>query len=127
MARGFYVNFKVPELQEAIAKIGSYNTKTAMKIEDAVNRATKGISKGARQRVSVASGDLKKSIRSRFDKKTITGYVAAKEYYAHFVEFGAKANAKHHIPKRAERPFMRPAFEDYKPTLIREITEAVRP
>ena len=146
MAKGFQVKFSVPELQQAMNKMSAYDGRTAGKIEDAVSTSTKAISKGAKQRAPVRSGKLKKSISSRFDKKTITGYVSAKTPYAHLVEFGAKAriitskstmmidengirrfamSAK--IPKRNERPYMRPAFEAERGNLVKNITQAVQP
>lgn len=146
MAKGFQVKFSVPELQQAMDKISAYDGRTAGKIEEAVSASTKAISKGAKQRVPVRSGKLKKSIGSRFDKKTVAGYVSAKTPYAHLVEFGAKTrtitskspmmidengirrfamSAK--IPKRNEKPYMRPAFEDERPNLIKNITQAVKP
>ncbi len=129
MGRGFRVNFSVPELQQAVDKLSAYNGRAAARVEDAVSKATKNISKGAKSRVRVRTGKLKKSITSRFDKKSITGYVAAKTPYAHLIEFGARV---HDAPPpfgkswTTESPYMRPAFEQEKPTLIREITQAVK-
>jgi pectin methylesterase-like acyl-CoA thioesterase len=149
--RGFQVNFSVPELSEAIAQIGAYDGRTAAKVEKAVQTATKNIGAGARRRVPVKSGDLKKSISTRFDSKSITGYVAARKPHAHLVEFGAKGAtekpetkkalkipspglgvasmyaASADIPARREHPYMRPSFEDEKPNLIRGVKEAVKP
>jgi hypothetical protein len=34
--RGFYVNFKVPELEAAVKNIGKYDAKTALKIENQI-------------------------------------------------------------------------------------------
>jgi HK97 gp10 family phage protein len=124
---GFRVNFACPELQDVLRNMDRYNTRQAVKIEQAVSTSTKNIAKGARQRIPVRTGDLKKSVRSNFDVRQIQGVVRAKEYYAHLVEFGAAAVPSKNIPKRNERPFMRPAFEDEKPALIRGIREAVRP
>ena len=147
MSRPFRVNFSVPELKTALDNISKYNGKTAARIENAVANSTKAIGKGARQRVPVDSGGLKKSIRTRFDKKTITGTVRARKPHAHLVEFGAgpavvkpkrkqaltidefgtrRYAKKARIPARAPRPFMRPAYEQEKPHLISEITKAVR-
>lgn len=145
--RGFYVNFKVPELQEAINNIGKYDGKTAQKVETAVNDSTKNISKGSKRRVPGRS-NLKKKIGSRFDKRTITGTVAARTPYAHLVEFGAGAAtvtpgtgkkaltidefgnrnyaSKANIPIRRPRPYLRPAFEEEKPNLIKNVTKAVQ-
>jgi HK97 gp10 family phage protein len=127
VAKGFYINFKVPELQESLKDMSKYDTKTAMKIEAAVSASTKAIGKGARQRVAVDSGDLRKSIRTSFNVQKVTGTISAKQYYAHFVEFGAKAVPSRNIPKRSERPYMRPAFEQERANLIKAITEAVKP
>ena len=153
MSRGFRVYFDVPELEQTLGQLKAYDGKAALKVEEAVSTSTKNIAKGARQRVPVRSGKLKKSIRSRFDKRAVTGYVQARQPHAHLVEFGAKgatvepkskkalkipwsggmgvggtyfaASAK--IPARKERPFMRPAFEDEKPELIKALKEAVKP
>lgn len=124
--RGFYVNFKVTELNEALKDMSKYDAKTAMKIEEAVSKSTKAIGKGARQRVAVDSDDLRKSIRTSFNVQKITGTISAKQYYAHFVEFGAKANVEHNVPVRREKPYMRPSYEQEKENLIRNIKNAVK-
>lgn len=153
MSRGFRINFSVPELSKTLSQISAYDGKTAIKIENAVRGSTKNICSGAKKRVPVRTGALKKSISSQFDQRTVTGYVAARKPHAHLVEFGARAAktvpdtkkalkipwlggmgvggtyfAKSaNIPARRERPYMRPAFEDEKPNLIRKIKEAVKP
>lgn len=152
MSRGFRVNMSVPELGRALQQISAYDGKAALGIENAVHSSTKAIGVGARQRVSVKTGNLKKKIRTRFSRNKYgrgltEGAVAGVTPYAHLVEFGAKATVvkpktkkalaidafgyrryakKAHIPKRAEHPFMRPAFENEKPNLIRNIAEAVK-
>lgn len=151
--RGFRVYFDVPELEKTLSQIKAYDGKTALRVEEAIDISTKNIANGARRRVPVRSRQLKKSIGSRFDKKTVTGYVTARKPHAHLVEFGAKSAtvkperkkalkipwsgglgvggtyfaAKADIPARREHPFMRPAFEDEKPKLIKRVREAVRP
>ncbi|MEG0798700.1 MAG: HK97 gp10 family phage protein [Acidaminococcaceae bacterium] len=148
MSGGFRVNVKVPELNDAIAKLGTYSGKMALKVEEAISDSTKSIGQGAKNRVPVARGTLKKSIRTKFNKKTCTGEVYAKAQHAHLIEFGVKASIakptdkkvmaidvqgqrffrrKANIPARSARPFMRPAFEDEKPNLIRNVEKAVRP
>jgi len=142
--RGFGVTFSVPEIKDAVAKIGTYDTKTAAKVEQAIANSTGAIAKGAKSRVPVKTGKLKKKISSQFDRGTLTGRVAAKTSYAHLVEFGAKAasvkpvqkkallfkggySAKANVPARTEHPYMRPSFEQEKPNLIRNVKEAVKP
>lgn len=156
MARGFRVSMSVPELGEAVRKIGAYSGKVALDLENAVEGSTKAIAAGERQRVPVRTGRLKKKISSRFNRKKIEGLAVARTPYAHLVEFGAKAatakpkNAKAmkltdnsmlegtggqfgttfaasaKIPSRRARPFARPAFEAEKPNLLRKIAEAVK-
>jgi len=144
MAGGFYVSFKVPEIQQTLSKIKTYDVMTAARIEQSIDHSTKAIATGAKNRVPVRTGKLKKNISSRFDHRTITGYVSAKTPYAHLVEFGAKAasvkpvkkkallfkggySAKANVPARTAKPYMRPSFEEEKPNLIRNVKEAVKP
>ena len=138
----------VPELQDALDQISAYDGKTGKKLEDAVRSSTRAIAKDAKRRVPVKSGHLKKRIVSRFDAKTITGYVRAKSPVAHLVEFGAKAALevpkkqralridefgirrfamKAHIPTRKPKPFLQPAFDAEKPNLVKHIKDAVKP
>ena len=146
--RGFYVDFKVPELEQELAKIGAYDTKTAARVEEAISTSTKNVAVGAKRRVAVRTGKLKKSIRASFNQKTMTGIVAAKAPYAHLIEFGAKPRTvkpnkqkalaidefglrryakEARIPARVERPYLRPAFEEEKPNLIKNVKDAVNP
>lgn len=148
MANSFRVSMSVPEIGQTLNQIGLYDRKAALAVEQAVQSSTKAIGAGARQRVPVRSGALKKKIATRFENKGVTGIVAAKTPYAHLVEFGAKAvvikpvNKKAmridengirrfatevHVPQRAERPFLRPAFEDEKPALLKNLAKAVQP
>lgn len=148
MGRGFYVKFDVPEIQNTLNQVSSYKGKTLSKIENAVQRSTKAIRKGAVSRIHSETGKLKKKTTSSFDKKTVTGTIRSKSPVAHLVEFGAKATTvtskskkaltidefgnrnyarKANIPVRRARPYMRPAFEDEKPTLIRGLEDAVKP
>lgn len=125
--RGFRVNFSCPELQDVLRNMDRYNTRQAVKIEQAVSISTKNIAKDARQHVPIRTRKLKRSIRSSFDVRKIQGTVKAKEFYAHFIELGAKASPIHNIPARPAKPFLKPAFDAEKPNLIRAIIEAVRP
>lgn len=129
MSRGFHVNFSCPELQGVLQNIERYNTRQAVKVEQAVSTSTKNIAKGARQRVPIRTGDLKKSVRSNFDIRKIQGTVRAKEFYAHMIEFGTKPHniGNGHHPGTTARPFLRPAYEDEKPNLIKNVKDAVKP
>ena len=122
MSRPFRVNLDCPELREVLRNMDRYNTRTAVKIEQAIQTSTRNIATGVRRRIPVRTGLSKKSTRSRFDVRKVQGTVAVKRPTAHLVEFG------HGGPKPApEHPFMRPAYEDEKPNLIRNLAEATRP
>lgn len=145
--RGFYVNFKVPEIAQALKQIDNYDGKTRLKVEEAVSTSTKAIRKGAIKRIRSATGYLKKHTVSNFIKKDIVGAIRAKAPHAHLVEFGARAATTKpkkekaltidefglrryakvaKIPARVERPYMRPAYEDEKPNLIKKLSQAVK-
>lgn len=148
MSGGFRVNVKVPELQDAISTIGTHSRKMALRVEEAIANSTKAIGRGAKNRVPVARGTLKKSIKTKFNKKGCYGVIYSNTPHAHLIEFGVKRTKvkagkgkflplsigeyvffrkKATIPARPARPFMRPAFEDEKPNLIRNVEKAVRP
>lgn len=78
------------ELRKALDSIALYDRKSFKRIEQAVEDGAKAIESGAKRRVPVRSGKLKKSIFSRLDKKEVAGYVGAKAPHAHLVEHGVK-------------------------------------
>lgn len=148
MRGSFYIKTATPDLQKTIAQITKYSAKTRLEIEGAIDKARKAIGKSARQRVSTDSGGLKKSIRTSFSAQKVTGEVKAFKPHAHLVEFGARAATaepkrkkamtidangirrfakKASIPRRSARPFMKPAFEEHEPELMRDIKKAVQP
>lgn len=151
MGRGFQITFKVPEIKATLDQLNAYNGKERLRVENVIQSSTKNIARGARNRVPVRTGNLKKKISSRFNrvgKYGPYGTVSARRPYAHLVEFGAKGTTvapknkkamtideygirryaqKAKIPARKERPYMRPAFEDEKPKLIRDLKGAVQP
>lgn len=148
MAGNFRVNVKVPELESAMSKIGAYNGKMALRVEEAISNSTKAIGRGARNRVRSVSGTLKKSIKTKFNKKGCYGEIYSTAPHAHLIEMGVKRSKveagkgkflplsvgenvffrkKATIPARPARPFLKPAFEEEKPNLIRNIEKAVKP
>jgi HK97 gp10 family phage protein len=120
--RGFYVNFKVPELEAAIKNISKYDARTRIKMESVIRSSTKSIKSGVLKRINDKTGYLRKHTVDNFNNKSLTGVVKEKAPHAHLVEFGHKGPN----PAR-EHPTMRPAFEDEKPRLIKGLSEAVKP
>lgn len=103
-------------------------------VRDQINIATdetrKAIAAGAKARVPVRTGELKRSIRSTMDKRRGKAKVTAKARHAHLVEFGTV-----HMPAK---PFMLPAAEaergnypqraiDAGKRIAAELTEKVKP
>lgn len=146
MSTAFKLNLGIKDLQIKLAEISKYDATTQDKIRSAVQTSTARIAAGARQRVRVKSGMLMKNITMSYDSAKNEGEVHAKTFYAHFLEFGAKAvtvkpktkKALHggviagfashvNVPARVARPFLGPAFEEEKPNLIKAIEDAINP
>ena len=120
--RGFYVNFKVPELSAVVNNIHRYSTATAVRVENVIQGSTKAIRKGVLRRINDKTGYLRKHTTSNFSKLKLEGVVREKAPHAHLVEFGHKGPAP-----APEHPTMRPAFEEERPNLIKGLAEAVKP
>lgn len=151
----FVITAKSEGLGECLKDISKYNARCRLAVEDALRRGTKQVAKGARRRVPVDSGGLKKSITSSFKTTTLVGYARAKKPHAHLVEFGAKGvdnvrpkkgkylriptseltrykgNAKYifvksvDIPERKPRPFMIPAFRDNESKIVADVKKGL--
>lgn len=151
----FVVTAKSEGLSECLKDISKYNARCRLAVEDALRRGTKQVAKGARRRVPVDSGGLKKSITSSFKTTTLVGYARAKKPHAHLVEFGAKLtkvrpkkkmymefpkekwkkyNGKNRIvrlkeatiPKREPRPFMIPAFRENESKIVADVKKGLQ-
>ncbi|MDR3349326.1 MAG: HK97 gp10 family phage protein [Acidaminococcales bacterium] len=128
--------------------IGKYDYKVQLVAEEAINKGIKNISRLAKNRVPVRSGKLKKSGRSRFDKKNMSGRAQFNASYAHIVEFGAKGHKvkpknkkamtvkgqgettltskEASVPALPARPFLFPSFQEEVPSIEKEIREAMK-
>lgn len=135
------------ELSKAIKSIDAYDGKTRLKVEKALMDGVRRTASGARTRVAVNSGKLKRSIKSGFSRVKLEGQVKATQPYAHLVEFGTrphKLTPKNkkvmkiddngmrrftgrgiHHPGSKTRPFMVPAFEAESPNITKDIIKAV--
>lgn len=142
MAVKFVATVSNAEISKCIRAIKTYDGKARLGAEKVLQNATRRIAGGARRRVAVASGTLKKSIKSGFSKSKLVGVVRANAPHAHLVEFGANAaivKAKKgkalktvvadgykyfktaRIPKRKARPFIVPAFNAEAPKIVDEL------
>lgn len=144
----FTVNLGINDLQRSLGAFKTYDAQTQDKLRSTVQSSTANIMVGAKRRVRVKSGDLIQHITMAYDGARNIGTVRAKSPHAHLVEYGARAvkerpenkKALHsaaltgtgfatsaNIPARRAYPFMRPAFEDEKPNLVRSAEAAINP
>jgi HK97 gp10 family phage protein len=121
MSRGFYVNTSMPELKNVLKKISTYSESTQQKLRGVVKSSTQAILAGTIRRIPKRTGKMAAGTTMTFDNEKCVGTVRVKGSIAHLVEFG------HGGPHPAkEHPFMRPAFEENKPGLIKGIEDAVK-
>lgn len=143
MARKFWVNTdRNAAVTKAIKEIDKYSASAKEQIKSAIRLSTADVHSGAKSRVHVKTGELKKSIDSDISRDGLSGYVFSKSPVAHLIEFGVSASyvepknakalkigdrfVKHAmIPERKARPFMRPAADSEKQNLEKRIKEAV--
>jgi HK97 gp10 family phage protein len=145
MANGVRINWGIKELERQLANIDKYDHDTQKKMREAVRTSTTNIMIGAKRRVPVRSGNLIKGITMTYDAVKNTGIVKVKSPHAHLVEFGHKGGpevpdrkkalhggelagyaSKVIIPDVPEHPYLRPAFQDEKPHLIKSVGDATK-
>ena len=142
--KAFVVSTKIPNVQDAIGRIGAFSGRARLRVEKAVNDSTLNIKQGAIERVRVRKGNLRKSIKSKFRASGPSGLVYSNRPTAHLIELGVKPHkisvkgkkaliingdfvrkgVSH--PGFAAKPFLRPAYENEKPRFIRNVEEAVK-
>lgn len=151
----FVTTIKTEGLSECLKDISKYNGRCRLAVENALRQGTKRVAKGARRRVPVESGGLKKSITSSFKTTTLVGYARAKKPHAHLIEFGAKGTVvrpkkktilqfhrdrwknytgdktiltfkKVTIPTRRAKPFMLPAFYSEEDKIIADVKKGLQ-
>ena len=148
MGRTFYVKTDNASLSKAIRSISAFDGKARLGVENAVRKGTKAIGRTARQKAPVRTGGLRKSIRTSFKSRAISGEVKAYAPHAHLVEFGAKGgyvvkpknkkaltvmgygiqrfSAKAVIPPRRAHPFMKPAYDAHDGEIITDVEKAIQ-
>lgn len=112
------IEFDRPSVKKALGNFSNYDAKTRRHVANVIEKSMKAVERGAQIRAPVRSGDLKKKITTKFDSRTMQASIMANEFYAHFSEFGTE--------KETARPYMRPAYEDERPNLIKGIKDAVQ-
>jgi HK97 gp10 family phage protein len=132
------------EIQRAFKDIDNYDDKTQAKIRSAIRSGTENIMRGAKSRIRVHTGNLMKSVKMEYDAAHNRGFVKSDAPHAHLLEKGTRAAFI--VPKRKKallingkfyasaftaakkaRPFMKPAFDEEKPKVIKAVEEAIKP
>ena len=129
------------ELDNLEKQIRIFDVRSRARIYDAVSNATKATGKSARSRIRNKTGTLKKRIRTRMDRNLAIGYVETKAPHSHLIEYGTQ---RHSLGKGIKRingepvtgdvihpgskpfPFMRPAYDQEAPKLIKDVKEILR-
>lgn len=122
MGRGFYVSVSAPELKNVLKKFNNYDTETHDKLRGVVRSSTQRVLQGTIRRMPKRTGKMASKTTMDFDAEKCIGTVRVKSPVAHLVEYGHKG--PHPAP---EHPFMRPSYEEVKPSIISGIESAVKP
>lgn len=129
------------EIEQLEKNLKIYDVNVRRKLYAAVERTTRAVGKSAKSRVKSKTGTLKKRIRTKMEKDAPIGWVESQAPHSHLIENGTK---RHSLGKGVKRingrvvkgevihpgsrpyPFMRPAFEQEAPGLIKEAKEILK-
>jgi len=108
------------KLIENLKKIS--RTASGRALRQAAKQGAEIIVQEAKRRAPVDTGTLRKSIRSKFGKRssdsvTVEIGPSSKAYYGYFVEFGTS--------RMAAQPFLRPAIDEHKQRAAEETKQAM--
>ena len=124
--KSFYVNLATPGLKKVLKNIERYDAETQAKLRTAVRTTTSDVLKGSIHRAPIRTGMIKENITMEYDSTKNIGVVKAKSPHAHLIEYG-HAGPTPESKRTPEHPFMRPAYEQSKPGLIKAVESAVKP
>ena len=117
-------------VEEALARISKFDVETRVAVRKQVRRSANRLRKNMQGRVPVRSGNLKKSIRAKYDSDQLGADVGPTRpggSHAHLVEFGHRlvinGQSKGHVPAK---PFITPAAEEERPKYVDEMKQAIR-
>jgi HK97 gp10 family phage protein len=118
-------------VEEALARVSKFDVETRIAVRKQVRRSANRLRKNMQGRVPVKSGNLKKSIRAKYDSDQLGANVGPTRpggSHAHLVEFGHRLVTKDgrsigHVPAH---PFITPAAEEERPKYISEMKQAIR-
>ncbi len=114
--------------EQTIRVLNMVRSSVLKRVEAAVVESARAVQRGAKDRVPVRTGVLKKSIRVSLKKERLLAEVGPRwkgrvHPLAHLVEFGHLARNGRFV---AARPFLLPAWEGERAHFEKRIKEAVR-
>ena len=114
------MSVEIEGLGEWESWMGSISDEIADEVINAVDKSTSNVHKGARFRVPVDTGDLRKSITKEMNSSRTNpeGEVYTELEYGDDVELGTY--------KQRAQPYMFPALEDELPKFEKNLKDAVR-
>lgn len=118
-------------VEEALARISKMDMETRIAVRKQVRRSANRLRKNMRNRAPELSGNLKKSIRAKYDSDQLGADVGPTRpggSHAHLVEFGHRLVTKDgksigHVPAR---PFIAPAAEEERPKYVEDMKRAIQ-
>lgn len=120
------LNIEIKGIDEAIERINMFDITTHSNVRKEVRKSALRLGRNMRNRTPVDSGNLKKSIKSKFNKDGLgaeVGPTYGKGSHAHLVEFGHQKVGGGVVPGK---PFITPAREEEKPKIIAGIKAAIK-
>ena len=120
MAADITISITDSELQRAVGRVKSWETKKIKRVGDVVQETTINIERKAKEKyVPVISGNLKSSIHHSLTKDRLSGIVQTNVVYANSVEFGGVNGQK-------KKPYMRPAAMSEQRSYIAKLRQALK-
>lgn len=119
-------------LEDAVNKINRFDFKTTTAVRGQVRKSALRLGRKIRAKAPVGdTGNLKKSIRTRFSKDELSadvGPTKGKGSHAHLIEFGHRlvttdGRSIGHVPAH---PFITPAAEEERPKYISDMKQAIQ-
>jgi len=115
------VDIKLEGVDDVLDAFDRFDKESRVNLRRAVRRNANVLRKAIRERAPVDSGNLRDSIRARYDKDGFgadVGPTRPKGSHAHLLEFGTV--------KMSARPFITPAAEEQRNKYSNDIKNAIR-
>lgn len=124
------LRIKVEGADDVLRAFDRFDKASRENLRTAVKKNANALRKGMQSRIHDVSGDLKKSIRAKYDKDGLgadVGPTRPQGSHAHLVEFGhmlvVNGQSAGHVPAH---PFITPAAEEQRNPYLDDVRKAVK-